>query len=156
MNKKPSPSVVFLGSLPALILSAACLLPYLNKAFTIDDPVFLLQAQQIRKEPLHRMALYICWSYDKGCGPVADDMLGNVLMSYYLLPVASRADPERLVHLMQTLALWCGIAATVSLAFRFGFGTFAACAAGLLSRQHRQSWQSLAPPCRRFLPCPWA
>ena len=35
-------------------------------------------------------------------------------------------------HLMQILALWCGIAATVSLAFRFGFGTFGACAAALL------------------------
>jgi len=52
---------VFLCSLPALILSAACLLPYLNKAFTIDDPVFLLQAQQMRKQPLHPMALDICW-----------------------------------------------------------------------------------------------
>jgi hypothetical protein len=126
----PAPSVIFLCSLPALILSAACLLPYLNKAFTIDDPVFLLQAQQIRKAPLHPMALDICWM--NVCGPVAQNMPGNVLMSYYLLPVVSRADPERLVHLMQIIALWCGIAATVSLAFRFGFGTFAACAAGLL------------------------
>src|ERR1019366_6063968 len=42
------------------------------------------------------------------------------------------ANPEWLAHLMQIIALWCGIAATVSLAFRFGFGTFAACAAGLL------------------------
>ncbi len=123
---------IFLCSLPALILSAACLLPHLNKAFTIDDPVFLLQAQQISKRPLHPMALDICWVEDYECGPVAQDMPGNVLMSYYLLPVASRADPEWLVHLMQIMALWCGIAATVSLAFRFGFGTFAACAAGLL------------------------
>src|ERR1019366_2532847 len=48
------------------------------------------------------------------------------------VPVANRAEPERLAHLMQIIALWCGIAATVSLAFRFDFGTFAACAAGLL------------------------
>src|ERR1700687_2768842 len=80
---------VFLCSLPALILSAACLLPYLNKAFVIDDPVFLLQAQQIRKEPLHPLALYICWTEDKECGPVAHSMPGNVLMSYYLVPVAN-------------------------------------------------------------------
>ena len=131
MNRKPSPSVIFLCSLPALILSAACLLPYLNKAFLIDDPFFLLQAQQIRKAPLHPMALYICWVEDTGCGPIAQNM-PTFLMSYYLLPVASRADPEWLAHLMQIIALWCGIAATVSLAFRFGFGTFAACAAGLL------------------------
>jgi hypothetical protein len=123
---------VFLCSLPALILSAACLLPYLNKAFTIDDPFYLLQARQIRKAPLHPMALDICWVGDTECGPVAKNMPGNVLMSYYLVPVANLADPERLVHLMQIIALWCGIAATVSLAFHFGFSTFAACAAGLL------------------------
>ena len=123
---------VFLCTLPALILSAACLLPYLNKAFTIDDPWYLLQAQQIRKTPLHPMALYICWLGDKECGPIAHNMPGNFLMSYCLVPVANRADPEMLAHLMQIIVLWCGIAATVSLAFRFGFGTFAACAAGLL------------------------
>jgi hypothetical protein len=72
---------VLLCSLPALILSAACLLPYLNKAFVIDDPVFLLQAQQIRKAPLHPMALDICWMEDTVCGPVAQYMPGNVLMS---------------------------------------------------------------------------
>jgi hypothetical protein len=123
---------VFLCCLPALILSAACLVPYINKAFTIDDPIFLLQAQQIRKAPLHPMALYLCWVEDNECGPVAHIMPGNLLMSYCLLPVVSRAEPERLAHLMQIMLLWCGIVATVSLAFRFGFGTFPACAAGLL------------------------
>ncbi len=123
---------VLLCSLPALILSAACLLPYLNKAFTIDDPVYVLQAQQVSKAPLHPMALDICWVEDTECGPVARIMPGNFLMSYFLLPVADRADPESLAHVMQIIGLWCGIAATVSLAFGFGFGTFAACAAGLL------------------------
>jgi hypothetical protein len=132
MNKKPTPSVIFLCSLPALILSAACLLPYLNKAFTIDDPWYLLQAQQIRKAPLHPMAMYICWAGDTACGTIAQNMPGNFLMSYWLVPVANRPNPEWLVHLMQIIALWCGIAATVSLASRFGFGTFGACAAGLL------------------------
>jgi hypothetical protein len=119
-------------ALPALILSAACLLPYLNKAFTIDDPVYVLQAQQIRKAPLHPLAMEICWTYEKDCGPVATQMVENVLMSYYLVPIANRPDAERLAHLMQLIALWCGIAATVSLAFRFGLDTFSARAAGLL------------------------
>jgi hypothetical protein len=123
---------VFLCSLPALILSAACLLPYLNKAFTIDDPWYLFQAQQIRKAPLHPMAMSICWAEDTECGSIAQNMPGNFLMSYCLVPVANLANPEWIVHLMQIIVLWCGIAATVSLAFRFGFGTFAACAAGLI------------------------
>src|SRR5215471_6038908 len=123
---------IFLCALPALILSAACLLPYLSKAFTIDDPVYVLQAQLVRKEPLHPMALDICWVSDGECGPVAQNMPANVLMAYVLLPVANCANPERLIHLMQIVGLWCGIVATVSLAFRFGLGIFAACAAGLL------------------------
>jgi hypothetical protein len=128
VNTRPS---ILRCALPALILSAVCLLPYLDKALTIDDPVYMLQARQILKEPLHPMALDICWTEDAECGPVVNQMVGNVLMSYYLVPVANSAHPEWLAHLMQIIALWCGIVATVSLAFRFGFGAFAACAAGL-------------------------
>ncbi len=119
-------------SLPALLLSAACLLPFLGKAFTIDDPVFLLQAQQIRKAPLHPTAMEICWTQDNKCGPVSRDAPNNLLMSYYLVPPVALAAPERLVHAMQLVTLWFGIVATVSLAFRFGFGGFAACAAGVV------------------------
>ena len=79
---------IFLCSLPALILSAACLLPYLGKAFTIDDPVYVLQAQLVRNEPRHPLALDICWGSDGECGPVAQNMPANVLMAYFLLPVA--------------------------------------------------------------------
>src|SRR5262249_44507962 len=132
MNKKPGLYVVFLCSLPALLLSVACLVPYLDKAFLIDDPVFLLQAQQILKEPRHPMALDICWVFDNQCEPVAANMPGNFLVSYFLAPIVNRPNPERLVHLMQIVMLWCGIVATVSLAFRFGFDTFAAAAAGLV------------------------
>jgi hypothetical protein len=131
MSEAPRRSVI-LCSLPALILSAACLLPYLNKAFTIYDPWYLFQAQQIRKAPLHPMAMSICWAEDTWCGSIAQNMPGNFLMSYCLVPVANLANPEWIVHLMQIVVLWCGIVATASLAFRFGFGAFAACAAGLI------------------------
>src|SRR5215472_4929910 len=132
MNRKSGPYVVLLCSLPALILSVVCLLPYIDKAFLIDDPVFLLQAQQILKEPGHPMALNICWVFDNQCEPVAANMPGNFLVSYYLAPVVNLPNPERWVHLMQIVALWCGIVATVSLAFQFGFDPFAAVAAGLV------------------------
>ena len=132
MNKKPGPYVVFLCSLPGLLLSLACLLPYLNKAFVVDDPVFLLQARQILREPRHPMELNLCWTFDNNCAPLADSMPGNFLMSYYLTPVVNHPNPERWVHLMQILTLWCGIVATVSLAFRFGFDSFVASAAGLI------------------------
>lgn len=119
-------------ALPALLLSAACLLPYLNKAFTIDDPWFLLQAQQIRKAPLDPTAMEICWLLDNKCGPVAKIAPSNLLMSYYLVPALVLGGEEWLVHFIQLATLWLGIVATVSLALRFGAGTFGACAAGLI------------------------
>ena len=121
-----------LYSLPALLLSAACLLPFLNKAFTIDDPLFLLQAQQIRKHPLHPQSLEVCWVEDNECGTVARIMPGNILAPYYLLPVVNRSNPELFAHLLQIVTLWGGIVATVSLALASGFTPFAACAAGLV------------------------
>lgn len=120
---------VLVCSLPALILSAACLLPYLNKAFTIDDPIFLILAQQIRKAPLQPTAVSICWTYDATCPRAAHAMF---LMGYVLAPVVNSHAAEILAHLIQIFLLWCGIVATVSLAFRFGLGTFGACASGLL------------------------
>lgn len=123
---------VLFCSLPALLLSAACLLPYLNKAFTIDDPVFLLQAQQIRKAPLDPTAMQICWTEDDRCGPVSNNSANNLFMSYYLVPALVLGGQEWLVHLLQLITLWFGIAATVSLAMRFGTSVFGVCAAGLI------------------------
>jgi len=61
MNKKPGRYAVFLCLL--------CLVPYLDKAFLINDPVFLLQSQQILKEPRHPMAVNVCWVQDNQCEP---------------------------------------------------------------------------------------
>ena len=123
---------VLLCSLPALLLSAVCLLPYLGKAFLIDDPFFLQQAQYIRKAPLHPTMVDICWVSDNMCGPIAGTAPNNLLMSYFLVPVVATGGHEWLAHLMQLFTLWIAIVATVSLAFRFGFSAFAACAAGLI------------------------
>jgi len=92
----------------------------------IDDPVFLLAAQQIRKAPFHPAAMEICWTKDDKCGPLANDTVNNLLMSYYLAPAMVIGGQEWLVHVIQLVTLWFGISATVSLAFRFGFGAFAA------------------------------
>jgi hypothetical protein len=126
------PRQVLWWSLPALLLSAGCLGPYLNKGFTIDDPFFLLQAQYIRVSPLHPTMVDLCWGYDNMCGPVAGDAANNLLMSYFLVPVVASGSHEWLAHLMQLVVLWAGIVATVSLAIRLGFDTLYACGAGLI------------------------
>src|SRR5580704_2402650 len=43
-------------ALPGTLLVLCCLVPFLNKAFTIDDPDFLLEARQILKSPLQPMS----------------------------------------------------------------------------------------------------
>ena len=50
---------------PALLLAVAVLLPYLSKAFTIDDPLFLRSAEQVLRDPLHPTAFSIVWDEDK-------------------------------------------------------------------------------------------
>ncbi len=123
---------VLLCSLPALLLSGACLLPYLSKAFTIDDPFFLEQAEYIRNSPLHPTRMEVCWANDKLCSPMAGMAANSLLMSYFLVPVVATGGHEWLAHLLQLLTLWIGVMATVSLAFRFGFGPFEGCAAGVI------------------------
>jgi hypothetical protein len=74
----------------------------------------------------------ICWTVDNGCGPVAKSGPSNLLMSYYLVPALALGGQEWVVHLLQLVTLWLGIAGTVSLALRFGMGMFGAVAAGLM------------------------
>lgn len=124
-----SRSHMLLCCLPGLILLAVCLLPYIRKAFTIDDPFFLFEAHQVRKAPLQPTDLSICWVYDGKCTHVAHTMF---LMGYVLAPIVNSPDPEVLAHLIQIVVVWCGIVATVSLAFRFGLSTFGAVASGLI------------------------
>jgi hypothetical protein len=123
---------VLLCSLPALVLSGACLLPYLSKAFTIDDPFYLQQAEYIRTSPMHPTRMEVCWAFDNLCSPMAGVAANSLLMSYFLVPVVATGGHEWLAHLMQLLILWIGITATVSLAFRLGFGSFAAGAASMI------------------------
>ena len=54
--------LALLLSLPALCLAAAALLPFRHKAFTIDDTLFLLQAQHLLVDPLHPTAFTAVWT----------------------------------------------------------------------------------------------
>src|SRR2546422_5508119 len=45
-----------------VLITAAALAPFLNKAFHIDDPLFLWMAQQIAKHPLDPYGFDVNWS----------------------------------------------------------------------------------------------
>ena len=51
-------------SWPAFVLAAVVLLPFLGKAYTIDDPIYLREAQHLLTDPLHPMAFEMVWSTD--------------------------------------------------------------------------------------------
>jgi hypothetical protein len=119
-------------SAPAIIVACALFLPFLNKAYLIDDPYFLMQAESVRHEFLRPQNFTLCWFHDCVCGPVAQLAPGAALMGYFLLPAIMLGALEPLTHLLQLLALLAAVMATVSLALRFGAAPVEARFAGLL------------------------
>jgi hypothetical protein len=64
---------IFMLVLPGVLLVLVCLGPFLNKAYTIDDPWFLLEARQILKTPLQPMFFPGCWMGNETCVAWAGD-----------------------------------------------------------------------------------
>lgn len=79
-------------------LAVVVLVPFLTKAYTIDDPWFLLQARQILKTPLQPMSFAVCWWEMKRvrCAPARWE---RVQRRVYGIPLNSRG-----------LVRWCGAA----------------------------------------------
>jgi hypothetical protein len=118
--------------IPSLLLVLGCLLPFLNKAYVVDDPYFLYQAQQILTEPLNPMGFEICWFSELTCAPAARLAPSGSLMGYLLVPVIVSGGHEWIAHLLQILLLGLAALATVSLGLRLGLADFGAGAAGLI------------------------
>src|SRR5947207_1627140 len=68
------------------LLTLGCLLPFLNKAFHIDDPVFLWPAQQIERDPLRPFDRQVNWyGYTEPLGSLT---IHPPLVSYYMAAAA--------------------------------------------------------------------
>ena len=72
-----------------LILIFLCLVPFVNKAFFIDDTLFLRAAEQIQKHPLDFYGFNINW-FDRTL-PMSDSTENPPLASYYIALVAALA-----------------------------------------------------------------
>ncbi|HNN94752.1 MAG TPA: hypothetical protein PKI03_20890 [Pseudomonadota bacterium] len=107
-----------LAVLPALAVAALVLLPYLRKAFTIDDTLFLLQAQQALHDPQHPTAFVVVWS--DVAARLSAIMPSGPIMAYLLLPTVARGGAEWLGHLSQLALLALGLLSTTGLARRLG------------------------------------
>ena len=116
---------------PAMVLAAVLLLPFLNKPFTIDDPIFLGAAQHVLADPLHPADFEQVWNAGDR-QKLSEYWLGGTLPAYVLAPVAALGSREWIAHLYQLLLLCLFLWAAVDFAHRLGCDRMQAGAVGLL------------------------
>src|SRR5262245_3897080 len=129
-SPKRSPRSAVVTALPAIAVVWALLLPFLGKAYTIDDPLFLKQAQHATVDPLHPTAVTVVWS-DRP-QRMSEIMPSGPVMAWLLVPCVSIGGAEWVAHLGQLALFTVAIIATVLLAVRLQCDVSAARAAGLL------------------------
>ena len=116
----------------ALALAAIVLLPFLNKAYTVDDPVFLREAQTVLTNPLHPSAFQMVWASERHLR-ASEFLPGGPLAAYVLSPLAVAHWQEWAGHLLIFIYFAIAIVATAALALRFGLSPWAQQAAALLT-----------------------
>jgi hypothetical protein len=97
-----------------LVLAAACLIPFLNKAFCIDDPLFLWTARQIQQTPTDFYGYPVNW-YGTA-QPISTVMKNPPLWSYGLAVVGLAGSTEVWFHACSALAALAVLAGTWNLA----------------------------------------
>jgi len=73
---------------PVWLLTAvtlACLVPFLGKAFHMDDPLFIWTARHIRSHPADFYGFKVDWSYEQA--PMSVEMNNPPLACYYMAAV---------------------------------------------------------------------
>jgi hypothetical protein len=104
------------------------LVPFLDKAFTIDDTVFLREAGHALSDPLHPTAFEMVW----GDAPARVAPTSGPVMAWLLVPVILAGGSERVAHLIQLGMVALALLATISLGVRLGLTPRWAAAAGLV------------------------
>jgi len=117
---------------PAIVLAALVLVPFFGKAFTIDDTLFLRQAQQITIDPSHPTAFDIVWTEKPAPLRMSEIMVSGPAMAYLLVPTIWAHGAEWVAHATQLLLLIAAILGTVTLGFRLGASDRDATIAALL------------------------
>ncbi len=116
---------------PAILVASLLLLPFLNKPFTIDDPLFLREAKHALVDPLHPADFEQVWNAGDRL-KLSQYLLGGTLPAYVLSPVAALGGREWMAHLYQLLLLCGFLIASVSVALRLGCDRRQANTVGLL------------------------
>ncbi len=124
------PTRVLRQALPAIVLVLAILAPFREKAFTIDDTIFLYEARQAVADPLHPTAFDMVW--DKNVPVRGSSSPSGPIMAWLLVPTILAGGSEPVAHLTALAALALAVLATVALAMRLGLGPAWAMVAGLV------------------------
>ena len=104
---------------PAIVLASLVLLPYLDRPFTIDDPLYLRAAEHVLADPLHPGNFEQVWNAgDRQL--LSQYWLGGTLPAYVLAPVVALGSREWVAHLYQWLFLCAFLVACASVARRLG------------------------------------
>jgi 4-amino-4-deoxy-L-arabinose transferase-like glycosyltransferase len=117
---------------PAMLLAAVLLLPFAGKAFTIDDTLFLREAEQSLRDPVHPSTAIVVWSESFDPVRLSQVMPNGPLMGWLLVPAILAGGSEFVAHLLQVLLLAVAAFETAALALRLGFDDELARLASLL------------------------
>jgi hypothetical protein len=106
-----------------VLLALAVGLPFLNKPFTIDDPVVLAVSAQVLQDPLRPFSGRINWAGDPV--PLFRQTTNPPLLSYYLAPfIAAFGYSEVALHASMLLFLVMLALASAELSRRFADGSW--------------------------------
>jgi hypothetical protein len=117
-------------ALPAMLIAVVVFACFRDKAYTIDDTLFLRQAEQLTRDPLHPTAFTLSWRDVPE--RMSSIMPSGPVMAYLLLPSVRGGAHERSAHLVVCLMMLVAICFTVRLALRLGFSLEDAALAGLV------------------------
>ncbi len=108
------------GSTALWLIAATvlCLLPWVNKPFSIDDPLFLWSAEGIQRDPLDFYAGSVNWYGTSQ--PLSEVTMNPPLHCYYLAIVAAIAGVHEVpLHLAMLLPAVAAVLGTYAISQRF-------------------------------------
>jgi hypothetical protein len=117
---------------PGILLASLLVLPFLDKPFTIDEPLYLRHAQHALTDPLHPSDFELIWNTGDRL-QLKQLMIGSALPAYLLTPVAALGSREWIAHLYGWCFLCAFLLGTVLVSRRLGCTPSQCTIAGLLA-----------------------
>ena len=115
---------------PGAMLALCLLVPFLGKAHAVDDVTFLLEAQQVLRDPLHPAAFDMV--ADGKRLRLSSALVSGPVTAYLLVPSVLLGGAEWAAHLVPLVLVLLSVWATVNMGLRLGLGIPGARLAGLL------------------------